>query len=234
MDIRGGRCVRLFQGDYARETTFSDDPLAMALRWQSQGAHRIHVVDLDGAASGEPQNLDVISQIATAVMVPVQLGGGIRDIETIKKVLSAGVERVILGTAAVENEEMLKEACQKYGDYVAVSIDARDGMVATWGWQEDSGIRAEELAKRMQAIGVERLIYTDITADGTLTSPNFGAIAEFIKATPLPVISAGGVASVDNIRELNRLGVAGAIIGKALYTGDVDLRAALRAIEILD
>ncbi len=205
-----------------------------ALKWQSQGAHRIHVVDLDGAVAGEPQNLDIVRQIALSAMIPVQLGGGIRDLATIKQVLSAGVERVILGTAAVEDEVMLAEACDKYGDYLAVSIDARDGKVAIWGWREDSGITAVDLAKRMQRIGVERLIYTDIAADGTLTQPNFDAVAEFVKATPLPVISAGGVASVGDITALEKLGVAGVIIGRALYTGDVDLKAALRAIEHLD
>ena len=204
----------------------------MALKWQSQGAHRIHVVDLDGAAAGEPQNLDVVRQIALSALVPVQLGGGIRDLATIRQVLSAGVERVILGTAAVEDSDMLAEACQRYGDYLAVSIDARnDGLATTWGWQEDSGIRAVDMARRMQSIGVQRLVYTNISADGTLTEPNYQAVAAIVRATPLPVISAGGVASVEHVKELDRLGVAGVIIGKALCTGDVDLRAALRAIE---
>ncbi len=205
--------------------------MEVALKWQSKGAHRIHVVDLDGAKSGEPQNLEIVRQIALSAMIPVQMGGGIRDIETIKRVLSAGIERVIIGTAAVEDEEMLKEACQKYGDYLAVSIDARDGGVATWGWREDSGIGAVDFAGRMQAAGVQRLIYTDIARDGTLTEPNFDAVAEFVKATPLPVTAAGGVSSVGDVTALDELGVAGVIIGKALYTGDIDLKAALRAIE---
>ena len=203
----------------------------MALKWQSQGAHRIHVVDLDGAASGELQNLEIVRQIALSAMIPVQLGGGIRDLETIKRVLSVGVERVILGTAAIENPAMLGEACQKYGDYLAVSIDARDGMAATWGWQEDSGIKAVAVARQMEAAGVQRLIYTDITADGTLTEPNYDAVAEMVEATPLPVISAGGISSVSDVTALKELGVAGVIIGKALYTGDVNLRSALTAIE---
>lgn len=205
-----------------------------ALKWQSQGAHRIHVVDLDGAASGEPQNLDAVRQIALSAMIPVQLGGGIRDLATIKRVLSAGVERVILGTAAVEDPALLSEACDKYGDYLAVSIDARNGKIATWGWREDSDIDAVDFAGRMQAAGVQRLIYTDIMADGTLTEPNFDAVAELVRATPLPVTAAGGVSSVEDVTALEKLGVAGVIIGKALYTGDVDLRAALRAIEHLD
>ena len=208
--------------------------MEQALRWQSRGAHRIHVVDLDGAAAGEPQNLDIVRQIALSVLVPVQFGGGIRDLATIKRVLSAGVERAILGTAAVEDPALLTEACQRYGDYLAVSIDARDGKIATWGWQEDSGIGAVDFAGRMEAAGVQRLIYTDIMADGTLTEPNFDAVAELVKATPLPVTAAGGVTSVDDITALAKLGVAGVIIGKALYTGDIELKAALLAIEHLD
>ena len=208
--------------------------MEQALKWQSRGAHRIHVVDLDGAAAGEPQNLDIVRQIALSVLVPVQLGGGIRDLATIKRVLSTGVERAILGTAAVEDPALLTEACQRYGDYLAVSIDARDGRIATWGWQEDSGIGAVDFAERMEAAGVQRLIYTDIMADGTLTEPNFDAVAELVKATPLPVTAAGGVSSVDDVTALAKLGVAGVIIGKALYTGDIELKAALLAIEHLD
>jgi len=164
-------------------------------------------------------------------MIPVQLGGGIRDLETIKRVLSVGVEQVILGTAAVEDPALLAEACDKYGDYITVSIDARDGKAATWGWQEDSGIAAVDLAKRMQSAGVQRLIYTDIAADGTLTEPNFDAVAEFVRATTLPVTAAGGVSSISDITTLNNLGVSGVIIGKALYTGDIDLKQALHTIE---
>ncbi len=205
--------------------------MEIALKWQSLGAHRIHVVDLDGAASGEPQNLDIVRQITMSVLIPVQLGGGIRDLVTMKQVLSAGIERVILGTSAVEDQTMLIEACRRYGDYLTVSIDARNGKVATWGWRENSGIDAIDFAGRMQAAGVQRLIYTDIMADGTLTKPNFDAIAELVRATQLPVTAAGGVSSVGDISALEKIGVAGAIIGKALYTGDIDLKAALRTIE---
>ena len=173
----------------------------------------------------------MVRQIALSALIPVQLGGGIRDLATIKRVLSTGIERVVLGTAAVEDAALLTEACDKYGDYLAVSIDARDGRIATWGWREDSGIGAVDFAGRMQAAGVQRLIYTDIARDGTLTEPNFDAVAELVRATPLPVTAAGGVSSVLDVSALDKLGVAGVIIGKALYTGDIDLKAALRAVE---
>ena len=230
VDIRGGRCVRLYQGDYAQETVYSEDPLDAALKWQSVGAPRLHVVDLDGAAAGSVVHIDIVSQIAGALMIPVELGGGIRDLDTVVGLLGSGVERVILGTAAVEDTGFLKEACRKYRDFIVVGIDARDGMVATHGWLEDSGLRALELAERMAAAGVRRIIYTDITRDGTLTEPNFAAIGEMVDTLRIPVIAAGGIASINHLKILKKLGVEGAIVGKALYTGDIDLAEALRTV----
>ncbi len=195
------------------------------------GAPRIHIVDLDGAASGEPQNLEIVTQIAAAVLVPVQLGGGIRRLDTIEEILKAGIERVILTTAAVEDPELLREACRRFGDYIVVSVDARDGRVATRGWQQETALEAIEFAKSLSRAGVKRLIYTDIVRDGTLTEPNFTAVAELINATGLPVIAAGGITSVLHVRMLKQLGAEGAIIGRALYTGDIDLKEALAAIE---
>jgi len=202
----------------------------VALRWQSLGASRLHIVDLDGAAAGEPQNLEVIRQIADASLVPTQLGGGIRTLETIKKVLQLGIDRVILGTAAVEDPDLLREACKKYGEYLIVSLDAREGRVATWGWRQDTEWGTVELARLMVRSGVKHLIYTDIVQDGTLTEPNFTAISELVDSVRLPVIAAGGISSLLHLKTLKRLGVKGAIIGKALYTKDIDLKDALDAV----
>ncbi|MFH1775660.1 MAG: 1-(5-phosphoribosyl)-5-[(5-phosphoribosylamino)methylideneamino]imidazole-4-carboxamide isomerase [Chloroflexota bacterium] len=230
IDLRDGRCVRLYQGDYSREVVFSDDPVEVAFQWQSLGAPRLHVVDLDGAANGELGNRDIIREIASAVLIPVQLGGGIRQLTTIERLLKDGVERVILGTAAVEDRELVREACRSYGESVVVSIDAREGLVATRGWREQTELDAVSLAQSMVDIGVRRFIYTDISRDGTLTEPNFTAITEIITATESPVIAAGGISRLAHLEILKKLGAEGAIVGKALYTGDIDLKRALATI----
>ncbi len=227
IDIRGGRCVRLHQGDYSKETVFSEDPVAVALEWQRQGARWLHLVDLDGAAKGGPVNMPTIKAIVSKVNLFVQVGGGIRDETTVSCLLDLRVRRVILGTAAVESPEMVAELCRKFGEAVVVGIDARDGYVATRGWLQDTGITALELAKRMAGLGVKRLIYTDIKRDGTLTSPDFGAIERMVKGVDLPIIAAGGISRLGHLVKLKKLGVEGAIIGKALYTGDIDLKQAL-------
>jgi len=227
IDIKDGRCVRLFQGDYSQETVFSEDPVAVALDWQAQGACRIHVVDLDGAASGEVCNKAVVEAIVKQVSLPVQLGGGIRDEATVSSLLGIGIGRVILGTAAVEQPELVERLCDKFGEAIVVGIDARDGHVAIHGWQKGTGISALELCRRMTDMGVRRLIYTDIKRDGTLTEPDFKAIAELVDSMDLPVIAAGGISTLGHLRKLGELGVEGAIVGKALYTGDIDLREAL-------
>jgi phosphoribosylformimino-5-aminoimidazole carboxamide ribotide isomerase len=227
VDIKGGKCVRLYQGDYNRETIFSEDPVAVSLNWQSQGAGRLHVVDLDGAASGEPRNIDVIEAIVKQVGLPVQLGGGVRDEATVAKMLDIGIKRVVLGTVAVENSKLVESLCQKYGEAIVVGIDARDGHVATRGWMKGTEIKALELGLRMAAIGVKRIIYTDIKRDGTLTEPGFEAIAEIVKGVSLPIIAAGGISALGHLRNFKELGVEGVIVGKALYTGDISLREAL-------
>ncbi len=209
---------------------FSDDPLDTALKWQSMGASRLHIVDLDGAASGEPRNLDVIKEIAKAVLIPTQLGGGIRHLDTIEQLLKAGIERVILGTVAVENPNLVNRACQRFRGSIIVGIDAREGFVATHGWLQDTELTAVKLAESMTRLGVRRFIYTDISRDGTLTEPNFSAIAEMIDTIRLPVIAAGGISSLNHLRMLKKLGAEGAVVGKALYTGDIDLKQALAAI----
>lgn len=222
--------MRLYQGDYNTETVFSDDPLDVALKWQSMGAPRLHIVDLDGASAGEPRNLDIIREIARAMLIPVQLGGGIRHLETIEELLKAGIERVILGTAAVESPHLIKEACQRFRESIAVGIDAREGYVATHGWLQDTELTSVVLAESMVQLGVRRFIYTDISRDGTLTEPNFSATAEMVEAIRLPVIAAGGISSLNHLRMLQKLGVEGAIVGKALYTGDINLKQALADI----
>ena len=233
IDLRNGKCVRLYQGDYGKETVFSNKPVEIALRWQSEGARRIHIVDLDGAARGEPVNLETIEDMIAAIDIPVQFGGGIRSIETIEQLFAAGVERAILGTVAVEKPDLVKEACQKFSDRIIISIDAKDRMVATRGWLQKSTVTAGELASKMIEIGVTRFIYTDISRDGTLTSPNFEAIAELLSRVNVPVIAAGGISSVQHLTRLAELGVEGAIVGKAIYTGDVKLGEAIKAIREL-
>jgi len=229
IDIRNGKCVRLYQGDYARETEYSDDPVKVALRWESEGAPRLHLVDLDGAARGGPVNLRIVEAIVKAVRVPVQIGGGIRIRATLARMLSLGVKRVVLGTAAVENPALVKELCAEYSEAIIVGIDARDGKAATRGWVKASGVSAEDLSGKMEEVGVKRIIYTDISRDGTLTEPNFAAVERLVKSVKLAVIASGGVASVEHIRKLVPLGVEGVIIGRALYTGDVKLKEALAA-----
>jgi len=231
IDLKDGRCVRLYQGDYDRETVFSDDPSRVALAWQQAGAGRIHVVDLDGAREGRPTNLDALAGILAAVSLPVQLGGGIRTHEDVGRVLGMGVQRAILGTAAVEDPEMVARLCGEFGpETVIVSVDARDGKVATRGWLEHTRTEAVDLLRRMSDLGVERFVYTDVSRDGTLTEPNFAAIEHLVKATGKRIIAAGGVSRVEHLARLAEVGVEGAIVGRALYTGDIDLKEALEAV----
>jgi phosphoribosylformimino-5-aminoimidazole carboxamide ribotide isomerase len=194
------------------------------------GAPRVHIVDLDGAASGGLVNLDIITEIASALLIPVQVGGGIRYLETVAELLRAGVERVILGTSAVKNPALVKGVCEKFSESIIVSIDTRSGLVATHGWRKQTELRAVELARSMVDLGVRRFIYTDISRDGTLTEPNFTAISELVSAIRLPVIAAGGISTLDHLSMLARLGVEGAIVGKALYTGNINLKQALDTI----
>ena len=230
IDLRGGRCVRLYQGDYSQETVYSDDPVEVALRWQEMGAVRLHVVDLDGAAQGEPTNLEVIESIASSVAMPLQMGGGIRDLATIERTLGIGVGRVVLGTSAVADPGLVESACRRIGpDALIVGVDARDGLVATRGWQESTEVTAIDLVHRMTALGVRRFVYTDISRDGTMTEPNFQAIEELMNDTDAWVVASGGVSSIEHLRRLASLGVEGAIVGKALYEGAIDLREAIAA-----
>ena len=230
IDIRGGRCVRLTEGRFDAETVFADDPAEMALKWAGLGAEFLHLVDLDGALAGEGKNVPVIERILQSVSIPVQLGGGIRNLVTIEKLLSLGVTRLILGSAAVKNPALVEEACKKYPGHIAVGIDAKNGEVAIEGWGKGSGVAATELAKKMAAYGVETIIYTDISRDGMLSGVNVEATAALARACGVPIIASGGVASIEDIRRVKAVeadGVQGCIIGKAIYTGAVDLQEAL-------
>jgi phosphoribosylformimino-5-aminoimidazole carboxamide ribotide isomerase len=227
VDIRGGKCVRLYQGDYNQQTVFNDNPVTVALTWYSQGAKWLHIVDLDGAAAGEPKNMDMVLQIIRESGLLIEFGGGIRQKEVAEKLLCKGVSRIILGTAAIENRELVKKLCQQFGEAIAVSLDARDGKIAIHGWRENTVFEVLQLSREMIDAGVRYLIYTDIKKDGTLTEPNFDMINILIAKTNVPVIVAGGIAKLEHLRRLKELGVEGAIIGKALYTGDIDLGEAI-------
>lgn len=230
IDIRGGKCVRLTEGRFDQETVFADNPVDMALRWENEGACFLHVVDLDGALAGKTVNLKIVEDIVKTVKIPVQLGGGIRTLENIREVLNAGVARVILGSVAVRRPELVKEACLEYGERIVVGIDARNGQVAVEGWGVNGGIGAEELARRMGEAGVARIIYTDISRDGTLQGVNVEATSLLAQAAGIPVIASGGVSSLTDIaaiRKVESQGVEGVIVGKALYTGSIRLADAL-------
>jgi phosphoribosylformimino-5-aminoimidazole carboxamide ribotide isomerase len=230
IDIRGGRAVRLRQGDYARETVFGDDPVAVARRWVEQGADRLHLVDLDGAKQGRPVNGDVVRAIVDAAKVPCQLGGGLRTETHLRDVLGWGVDRVILSTRALLDPIWFRSACELFPGRVVLGLDARHGKVATHGWLEQSERSAIELAKEAAAWPIAGIVYTDISRDGELDGPNLDAYRELLAAVRVPVIASGGVTTLDNVRDLAGLGVAGSIIGRALYEGRLDLRAVIAAV----
>jgi phosphoribosylformimino-5-aminoimidazole carboxamide ribotide isomerase len=227
IDIRGGRCVRLYQGDFARETVFADDPAEVAIRFQDVGATRIHVVDLDGAREGHPINMDAIRRILSEVNVLVEVGGGMRRMKDIETCLDAGADAVVLGTAAVNDETFLTESLDRFPGRIIVGVDAKDGMVAVEGWQRVSQVAARDLAVSVVKMGVDRLIYTDIARDGTLNEPNFAAIEALVHSVAADVVASGGVANLGHLHRLAQVGAAGAIVGRAIYTGAVDLRQAL-------
>ena len=234
IDIRGGKCVRLFKGDFAQETVFSDKPEEMAAKWEAQGGKFLHLVDLDGALAGRSVNLDVVKKIVETVNIPVELGGGIRTMKNIDEVLALGVQRVILGSVAVKNPALVKEACQKYGDRVVVGIDAKDGIVAVDGWGVSGDVEVTVLAKEMAKAGVRTIIYTDISRDGTLAGVNVEATARLARESGVKVVASGGVKSIEDIRALlpyEKDGIEGVIVGKSIYTGSLDLQEAIALVE---
>jgi len=230
IDLKDGRCVRLEQGLMERDTVFCDSPAEQAIKWQGQGAEMLHIVDLNGAFAGEPKNRTSIEEIVSAITIPTQLGGGIRDLATIEAYLSLGIGRVILGTAAQRNPELVREACAGFPGRIVVGIDAKNGMVAVQGWAEVTDIRAVEMARRFEGYGVSAIIYTDISRDGMLSGPNIDATRELAEAITIPVIASGGVSrlsDIENLMAIEASGVIGVITGKAIYTGAISLAEAV-------
>jgi phosphoribosylformimino-5-aminoimidazole carboxamide ribotide isomerase len=233
IDLLEGRCVRLYQGDYDQSEIFDDNPVAVARQWQEQGATRLHLVDLDGAKSGKPENWQAIEAIVQAVEMPIEVGGGLRDQQRVSELFQMGVRYAILGTAAVDNPELVSELSREFPGQVIVGIDARDGKVATRGWLDTSTVDAIELAQQMEQRGAAAVIYTDIQRDGTLKGPNVDALRTMATAVSMPVIASGGVGALRDLLKLLPLeaqGVTGVIVGRALYTGDLSLKEAIRAV----
>lgn len=227
IDIKEGRCVRLFQGDYDQITVFDHDPVAVARKWERLGAERLHIVDLDGAKAGRPVNAQVVFAIVRAVSIPVQLGGGLRDHSAVDAALNLGVERVILGTAAVRDPHLISRLVEQYAERIVVGVDARDGWVAAQGWTETSQIKGDDLVRRMGMLGVRSVIYTDIGRDGTLTGPDVQGVSELVHVHGPEIIASGGVANLDDLVALSKTGAAGVIVGKALYTNAFELPQAI-------
>ncbi|QGJ69310.1 Phosphoribosylformimino-5-aminoimidazole carboxamide ribotide isomerase [Planctomycetales bacterium 10988] len=234
IDLRAGRCVRLRQGDYDQETVFAEDPAEMAIHWVQEGARRLHLVDLDGAKEGSPQNLESVRRILQEVDVPCQLGGGVREESTIETLLSIGLKRVIVGTQALKNPDWFANMCSRFPQQLVLGIDARDGMVATGGWLETSQTPALELASQFEKEPVAGIIFTDISTDGMLQGPNLKEMQKMQQAVSLPVIASGGVARVKDVLELAAIPMDGVIIGRALYEKRFSLQEALAAAESVD
>ena len=229
IDLRGGRCVRLLQGDYDRETVFGDDPVEMARRFTAAGARRLHIVDLDGAKAGTPVQAELVGRMVAAAGVPCQLGGGIRSVETARAYVAAGVDRLVAGSVAIENPALLAELAHAFPGRIVLGIDARDGKVAVRGWLETSPLGAIDVAKRHEQLPLAGIVYTDIAKDGMMSGPNIPALAEMVRAVRLPVIASGGVSNAGDIREAAMAGAAGCIVGRALYEGSLTLAAAADA-----
>lgn len=232
IDLRDGKCVRLLRGDFAKETVYSSNPEDVALRWVREGAEYLHVVDLDGALAGKPQNTEVIKKILSSVQIPIEVGGGIRTLETIENTLELGVKRVILGSVAVQNRSLVKEACQRYRDRIVVGIDAKDGITVIDGWGVSGGIPAVELAKELASFGLKTIIYTDISRDGTLSGVNIEATSKLAIESGVDIVASGGVKSLEDIHALKKRevdGIVGVIAGKSIYEGTLSLSEAIAA-----
>jgi phosphoribosylformimino-5-aminoimidazole carboxamide ribotide isomerase len=230
IDIRDGKCVRLFQGDYGKETVYSDDPVNVAKNWEKNGAKRLHIVDLDGAFEGKPKNIEIVKEIRKAVKIQLEFGGGVRSSETLEMLFGAGIDHVILGTAAVSNPDLLNKAIERYKQKLIVGVDVRMGMVAVSGWTQTTNQGMMSFVKSMKMLGVEQILFTDISKDGAMKGPNLEALKEIARESGLKVIASGGVSTLEdikNIKQLEAYGVNGIIIGKALYTGDIKLEDAI-------
>jgi len=230
IDIKGGNCVRLLKGEAGTETVFSEDPVGVAKKWQESGAKLIHVVDLDGAFSGEPKNFDIIREIVESVSCPVQVGGGIRNVKTIENYLEAGVTRAILGTAAFLNQEFLIESCMRFPQNIAIGIDTKMGKVAVKGWTDVMELDIKSILSDLKAYGVSLVIHTNVDRDGTMEGVNLDSVREFVESSPIPVVASGGIASIQDIEKLSSLealGLIGVILGKSIYTGRINLKEAI-------
>ncbi|MEB9626490.1 MULTISPECIES: 1-(5-phosphoribosyl)-5-[(5-phosphoribosylamino)methylideneamino]imidazole-4-carboxamide isomerase [Bacillus] len=232
IDLKEGRCVRLYQGEFSKETVMNEDPVAQAIIFEKFGAKRLHIVDLDGAVAGESLNLSVIERICKAVRIPVQVGGGIRSLVAVEKLFSVGVDKVILGTAALYDKTFLEEAVLLYNEKIIVGIDAKNGFVATRGWLDVSEISYIDLAKQMEKIGVQTIVFTDISKDGTLAGPNIEQLELLQKSVAIRLIASGGVASIQDVKKLNDMNIYGVIIGKALYEKTIDLEEVLEVTKL--
>jgi phosphoribosylformimino-5-aminoimidazole carboxamide ribotide isomerase len=237
IDLKEGKCVRLEQGLMEKATIYSEDPATTAKHWEAQGAELLHVVDLDGAFAGAPRNLPAIIAIRNAIKIPIEVGGGIRDLDTIRKLVSIGIDKIILGTAAIKDPSFVQASCSEFPGKIIVGIDAKDGLVAIKGWAEVTKVKAIDLAKQMQDHGVIAIIYTDIKRDGMLSGPNIEATRDLAKALHIPVIASGGVHTmkdVENLLAVRHAGITGVITGKAIYSGSLDLKEAITFIKMND
>lgn len=224
VDIRNGKCVRLLKGDFNKETVYGDNPVEMALNWESQGAKYLHIVDLDGARTGLPKNFEIIKKIIKSLKIPVQVGGGIRSVDTAREVINAGAERIIIGTSAVTDPDMILYMADELGEKLAVGIDSKEGFVAIQGWEDKSSKATLEFVKEIEQIGVKTIICTEISRDGTLQGPDLEGIKSLVKQTSIDIIASGGVGCLNDLIELKQSGAAGAIIGKALYSGNITMK----------
>lgn len=228
IDIKNGKSVRLFQGDYDKETIYEDSPINMALKWKNQGAKMIHIVDLDGAKMGKPKNIKIIKQIVEEVKIPIQVGGGIRTFTSMYRYIEAGIERIVISTLALENKKILEKFISSFDKKIVVSLDMKNNKLMKKGWLQESGLKLIPTIKQLESLGVKTIIYTDVVKDGTLTEPNYKDIKLIRKSTKTTLIVAGGISSIDQIKKLQRMKVDGAIIGKALYEGKIDLKEVIK------
>lgn len=232
IDLKEGRCVRLYQGEFSKETVMNEDPVAQAIIFEKLGARRLHIVDLDGAIAGESLNFSVIEKICRAIRIPVQVGGGVRSLAAVKKLLLVGVDKVILGTAALYDKSFLEEAVRLYKEKIIVGIDAKNGFVATRGWLDMSEISYIDLAKQMEKLGVKTIVFTDISKDGTLAGPNFEQLKSLQNSVDIRLIASGGVATIQDVKKLNAMNIYGVIIGKAFYEKTIDLEEVLQVTKL--